>query len=267
MPVNLTTVQVDVTKAIDDFEESYHHQFFAVRALASPYLAAGQLDSGCVPPLAAELRRVLIEWGAGKRKAPHVKSLAAYTRALADRVTSAALRHLSTTPISSLDLIGNRRTLVGGDHSFATAAAFDEALFLVLDRFRVELFEGASNVTYPMKALLLLTGLMPAFDSQVRKGLSQGNFAGMNRTRYLIPQDPNGPHGKRISRLPFLLGSCWIKHINILSSAIAASRYPQLMTEPGRVFDVLFFMQAASTPLVSYQASPGTTSSGWYELV
>jgi putative transposase len=44
MPVNLTPVQRQITKAIDDFEQSYHQHFFAVRALASPYLAAGPLE-------------------------------------------------------------------------------------------------------------------------------------------------------------------------------------------------------------------------------
>lgn len=133
--------------------------------------------------------------------------------------------------------------------------------------YLVDSESSCSTVTYPMKALLLLTGLMPAFDGQVQKGSSHGNFAGMNRTRYLMPQDPNGPHGKKISRLPFLLGNCWMRHINILRSAIAASRYPQLMTEPGCVFDVLFLMQASSAPIVSYQTSPGTIPSDWYDLV
>jgi hypothetical protein len=63
-----------------------------------------------------------------------------------------------------------------------------------------------------MKTILLITGLMPAFDSQVRRGLSRGGFAGMTSNQNRMTDTPSGATWEKISRLPFVLGQCWHAH-------------------------------------------------------
>jgi len=122
---------------------------------------------------------------------------------------------------------------------------------------------GNTNVTYPMKALLLITGFMPAFDGRVRTGLQRGWFLGMNRTQYLLPDNADHADAKRIARLAFLLGECWTTCAQQLQEGISKSSFPGLRQEPGRVFDVLLFMQAdQENPVLVNCDPPGQR---WYE--
>jgi hypothetical protein len=115
-----------------------------------------------------------------------------------------------------------------------------------------------------MKALLLITGFMPAFDSQVRMGLQRGGFAGVNKTQYLLPDDADHADGKKISRLPFLLGQCWTACAQQLQEGISASNSPELREEPGRAFDVLLYMQADEASPILVTCDP--PSRQWYAL-
>jgi hypothetical protein len=95
-----------------------------------------------------------------------------------------------------------------------------------------------------MKTLLLITGLMPAFDNQVRKGLENAGFKGVKKTQYLLPENgSSNADVKKITRLPFILGNCWREYRSVLSKGIQQSRHPNLDREPGRLFDILFFTQ------------------------
>jgi hypothetical protein len=96
-----------------------------------------------------------------------------------------------------------------------------------------------------MKALLLITGLMPALDSQVRKGLRLAGKVGF-MGQQLLPQNTHQAGGRRICYLPFQLGQCWELNREILLEGVRKSRHPGLESAPGRVFDVLLFMQAQS---------------------
>jgi len=116
-----------------------------------------------------------------------------------------------------------------------------------------------------MKVLLLITGFMPALDSErVRTGLDRGDFSGMNRTQYLLPADAAHADGKKITRLPFLLGQCWTTYTQQLQDGISNSRFPDLKEEPGRVFDILLFTQANKDSPVLVACDPPDRN--WYKL-
>ncbi|KAF7599982.1 hypothetical protein BGI27_05180 [Candidatus Dactylopiibacterium carminicum] len=133
----------------------------------------------------------------------------------------------------------------------------------MLDQLSAGIFVGNTNVTYPMKTLMLLTGFMPAFDSQVRSGLDNAGFMGMNATQFLLPEDSAGANARKISRLPFYLGNCYTQYRELLKGAVARSPQPRLTRDPGRLFDVLFFMQGRkdSARLLSFEPE-----SRWYAL-
>jgi hypothetical protein len=124
----------------------------------------------------------------------------------------------------------------------------DADLFSALHALSSGLFRRNRRVTYPMKALLLITGFMPAFDTQVCTGMRRGGLHGMSSLT--IPSQVESATWKKISRLPFLLGKCHRAHGTRLRSEIQHSSRPELKTEVGRVFDVLFFMQARNSELI-----------------
>jgi hypothetical protein len=166
-------------------------------------------------------------------------------------------------PLFMVSVSHNQRSFVGIPTTQAALDAFDANLFAALHALADGLFAGNTNATYPMKAALLITGLMPAFDSQVRCGLQRAGFIGMNKTQFVLPGNANCADGKKIARLPFLLGECWHAYSPQINAGIATSRYTGLLDEPGRFFDVLLFMQGdtRNPVLVSYHG-PRT----WYEL-
>ncbi|MEK7748384.1 MAG: hypothetical protein AAB300_04855, partial [Nitrospirota bacterium] len=201
--------------------------------------------------LAPALRKVLENWGAGSRKAPELQSIDASKTTLADSTLHADLVALYRSPLSSTT-----------NHPMLHIA-FDFSLFRSLRSLSKGLFHGNTNATYPMKAVLLVIGLMPAFDSQVRCGLQRGGFIGMDKTQYLLPESALQADGKKIAGLPFLLGECWATYAKQFHAGITNSKQGELITEHGRVFDVLLFRQGnPSNPvIVKYQ---GTRN--WYDL-
>jgi hypothetical protein len=176
-----------------------------------------------------------------------------------------SLAALGGSGLSTLTVAQRRRLLNGRPAAQAELDAFDANLFFALRSPGDHLFFGNTNVTYPMKSILLLTGFMPALDSQVRKGLQRGGFIGMDRTRYLLPYDGNHADGRKIASLPFLLGECWAACSQQLQEGIAESSFPTLGQEPGRIFDVLLFMQSnPRLPVLVTYDPPGLR---WYELI
>jgi len=263
MPVQIIGSHTDIVDAINKFSWKYHSQFFRVRALAQSYLA-GPIGTSHVTALAKELREVLVSWGAGGRKAPDVQSPLHFEETLADQGVHATLQSLAATPLPAMGGAGGARSITASFTCPQTPREFDARLFRALSALADRLFVNNTNVTYPMKAVLLITGLMPAFDSQVKKGLGRGGFHGTDKTRYLLPRDETLADARKISRLPFLLGDCWRSFSSLLTSAIANSNFRQLVSHPGRTFDVLFFMQADQNRpvIVAYRPPPND----WYAL-
>lgn len=254
-----------ISEAIDSFPIGYHRGFFRVRAIGRQYLADPQPTPAAASSLARGLHRVLTEWGAGKRKAPRLRSIPEIEAALLEPAVHTALSTLAQTQLQSLsvDLL-HRRT----HHQPArsdTAPAIDSRMLATLRLLADRLLVGNTNVTYPMKTALLVTGLMPALDSQVRTGLGRGGFEGLTG-QFLLPSLADSTAGKKLTSLAFVLGKCWSAFRPQLAAGISSSRFPQLMDEPGRVFDVLLFMQAyANRPIILRYSGGDRTR--WFDLL
>jgi hypothetical protein len=262
VPAALEGTPAAIACAIDAFSATYHEDYFRVRALRRRHLAAAA-GSALAPNLVTELRSVLTNWGAGKRGAPELLTFVQILSAFRAPSLHGDLCVLQGAPLSALTVIGTQRCFVGKPPTPAALQAFDAGLFAALNALGQALFRENTNATYPMKAALLLTGLMPAFDAEVKNGLQRGGFSGMKKTRYLLPRRMDGADWKKISRLPFLLGECWNTHQETIAAGIAQSTRPALINDPGRFFDVLLFMQGHRGQPILLR---NTGTARWYEL-
>lgn len=263
MPVRVTGQAREIAKAIDNFPAAYHAGFSDVRAIGRRYVAAAAPADDVVAELAQALRGVLGRWGAGKREAPELRGAEEVANVLRHGETHASLASLGRISLSALNSLHGRRYLNGKLVAPEELATFESNLFGALHILGEHLFVRNTNATYPMKAVLLITGFMPAFDSQVRSGLQRGGFLGMDKTQYLLPTDATRADGKKIARLPFLLCECWAACTWQLHKGIENSKYRELLGEPGRVFDVLLFMQAnKKNPVLVTYDPPGQS---WYD--
>jgi len=262
LPLAITGNPAQVAAAIDGFPATYHADFFRVRPRGRAY-ATTPVSNAAAMALAQPLRDVLLSWGAGTRKAPMVRSLTEIESTLAAAPVHTALRALHDLPLSKISVSYNRRSFLAIPTTQAALDSFDTNLFVALHALAKGLFIANTNATYPLKAALLITGLMPAFDSRVRRGLQRGGFGGTNKTQFVLPGNANCPDGKKIASLLFLLGECWLAYSNQINAGISSSNYRELLDEPGRFFDVLLFMQGDSNNpvLVSYHGSQR-----WYAL-
>lgn len=253
---------VNITAAIDEFPPDYDNDFQRVRAISQMYLGEETPTVATTEELAHRLHGALRSWGAGTRKAPRVLEESYLSKALLVPQLHGQLQTLAAVSVSRLGLNGQHRTLTAPDNSLTIAG---------LDVIHVSLLQTVSNcflldntnVTYPMKAILLLTGFCPAFDSQVRSGLSAAGFIGMAATQFSMPRDLSTANGKKVTRLPFILGHCWAQCGAVLRDGIQNSKHAHLVDEPGRVFDVLLFMQGGyNRQLLHFEAGPAA----WYEI-
>jgi hypothetical protein len=245
MPLVIVASQVQLVAAINGFSASYHADYLHVRDMARLYINSPTQTTA--DPLANQLRAVLNRWGAGKRKAPNVREPLYIQESLLNPQLHALLARFARMPINILALVNNYSQRVVGDVNTAMVLGqFDTDLYTVLSMLSTNFFINNTNVTYPMKSLLLLTGFMPALDSQVRGGLGSAGFSGTKVTRFLMPVNINSTEAKKITRLPFFLADCYASNAPLLEAAAAASHYPWLASEPGRLFDVLLFMQGAA---------------------
>jgi hypothetical protein len=232
----------DIKSAINAFNAFYHADFAHVRKISSRYLAA-DVSIERAGELAEALYAALANWGACTRKAPILRPTQHIAAALSSKALHSRLVCLDRIGLDALDLdpAGGRNFI--RETPFSSLNQFDTELLSILEALAHALFINNTNVTYPMKALLLITGFMPAFDSQVRKGLQRAGISGFSGTQYLLPKNAYRAAGQRICHLPFSLGQCWRDNKALLTEAILQSNYPELSTEPGRIFDVILFMQ------------------------
>jgi hypothetical protein len=244
MPMNVVADHARIVAAINGFNDGYQNDYLLVRGLSKTYLETPTYVNST--HLALALSTALYRWGAGKRKAPSVQPLHTVQATLADPDVHALLVKFSALPIASLDLIGGVDRVVGGVNSIASRLSFDRDLNAALSQLSAGILVGNTNVTYPMKVLLLLTGFMPALDRQVRKGLGVAGFAGANVTRLLMPAGINTNESIMLTRLPFYMAECYRLNGALLRGAASASRYDWLANEPGRLFDILLFIKKGS---------------------
>lgn len=260
--VRLTPDVSQIAQTINAFSRGYHTDFFRVRAIGRQYLAHPQPKESTVADLTKALREVLRNWGAGGRAAPRLREPHDFQETLLDPTVHTRLVSLSHIQIPNLSITNTTRCL-NKDRTDTTLVSFDTTLLGTLHLLASRLFHGCTNVTYPMKVLLLITGLMPALDGNVRGGLHRGGFAGMSTTQFLLADTTQSANGKKLTRLPFLLGQCWSAFLPQFLTGIQHSQYPELVEEPGRVFDILLFMQARTeVPVLSYAGGNAL----WYDL-
>ncbi len=262
VPAVLDASPAAIAGAIDAFPAESHEDYFRVRAVRRRHLAAAA-GGALATNLATLLRAVLTSWGAGHRDAPELLTFVHILSALREPSLHGDLCALQGASLSALTVAGTERCFVGKTSTPAALHAFDSGLFATLHVLGTALYRDNTSATYPMQAALLLTGFMPAFDAPVRNGLQRGGFAGMKKTRYLLPKRMEGADWKKISRLPFLLGECWDTHQSSIAAGIAQSTRPALINDPGRFFDVLLCMQGdrGQPILLRNSGSPK-----WYEL-
>jgi hypothetical protein len=254
-----------IANVINAFPSNYHADYSLVRAAAKEYLrnADSPPSDIVIATLAEALSLVLTRWGAGKRKAPRLGKERTISALLHDVRLHFDLSKLGLAGLPALSLHTDGRKIMNGA-PISSPKHFDDLLLSTLTSLSNGLFVGNTNVTYPMKTILLITGLMPAFDSQVRAGLGRAGFAGVNKTQFLLPSTTDSSDAMKITRLPFVLGHCWSTFREIFGEGIRRSNYPELVDEPGRVFDVLFFMQEnASVKLLEFQ---GSGLERWYDI-
>lgn len=243
MPLIVVAPHSAIVTAINSFNPGYHHDYHSVKGLATPYLAAPTEANAAL--LAEALETVLINWGAGSRKAPSVRALPALIATLLNPTFHASLLGFTSGALATLTVVNNYDRMVGGSAAAAHCTEFDTRFLSVLSDISALFLIGNTNVTYPMKVLLLLTGFMPALDSQVRQGLSSAGFVGTSATQFLMPVGRDSLRARKLTRLPFYLGECFAANKALLTGAAADSHYPWLVHEPGRLFDILLFMQGS----------------------
>lgn len=266
MYFSITNNAAGLISAINDFNAEYHRDYSRVRAAAADYLSQAP-STDAARMLASGLLQALKSWGAGKRGAPDCVSVDVAANCLRDANLVQQLQALADAfAYMSLDR-GIRQFSAGAP--FSSVESFDASLLDSLNKLADGLLVGNTNVTYPMKALLLLTGLMPAYDSQVKGGLAAAGIAGINKTRYVLPRvrEVTHPDALKICVMPFYLADCVARSSALLEDAVAGSRYPELSGQYGRLFDILLFMQAgatADTALIRFSAP--TSGQRWYEV-
>ena len=232
----------EVVAAIDDFRGSYHADYARARDIAKSYLSEPP-SLASAAALSEVMYQVLGNWGAGSRKAPIRRSPADTGLRLLNPGLHNRLNKLAGDASSGLRLGPQGARVLTPTSLFNDLKSFDHDLLHTLAELAEAFFENNTNVTYPTKTLLLITGLAPAWDSQVRKGLRRSGMKGVSGTQFLLPADSSRALGQRVCRLPFSVASCWNHNQHLLQEAISQSNHPALCSEPGRVFDILFFMQ------------------------
>lgn len=251
-----------LAQAINAFNPRYHADYLVVRVAARGYLEKA-LTPATALALAGPLLAALHSWDAGKRRAPRCRSLANVAHALCDPLLHSSLQYLSLS-FGYLDIVDGRRVLRPGG-PFPTVIAFDRGVIAALNTLADVLLAANTNVTYPMTALLLVTGLAPAFDRQVRRGLGIAGLTGMTNNQFLLPRgDDSG--ALKICTLPFYIAHCVAHARRELDAGIALSRYPVLEGEYGRIFDVLLFEQRRRTPHTTLLRFCTEASRRWYNI-
>ncbi|WP_141687622.1 hypothetical protein [Pseudomonas sp. 25 E 4] len=239
--LRLVGTALDITLALNQFRQSYHQDFAKVQQVARRYLNSppGRANAAL---LAQALSRALRNWGACRRRSPTLLPVSQIESALKEKQLHGRLLKLSQQSLSAFSLDQQENRLLKCTSSFNDTGAFDREILGILNTLADALFLNNTSVTYPMKALLLITGLMPALDSQVRGGLTLAGKAGFTGQQ-LLPKNAQQAAGRRICELPFYLGDCWSSNSEVFMNGILGSNHQGLLDIPGRVFDILLFMQ------------------------
>lgn len=219
-----------IAEAIALFPPRYHADFATTRALARKWMAGAATPA----ELAVKLDAALVSWGAGRRKAPALKH---QTRdVLSDPTVKAALVEFENLALRDL-------------HS-VEQAWYDgrpELLLGALEKLNA-LFEQNNSVTYPTKALLLLTGNYVGLDSNVRTAIAAAGIPGFRETQFPMPSELTDRNSARLTLVLGLTGA-WIReHEGAISAALSTSSTGRKLAEldsPARVLDICLFVHGS----------------------
>jgi len=251
--------------AINGFNRKYHAGYFSTRLWADAYTSALTPNVSNTNILSIQLDLVLREWGAGTRNSPHLKSVNDIQQYLLRPSTHQIIKKIAAYSLKDFNITAAHCEING---SHAHAQVFYQDIYDALHSVKNGIFSPNPRIpnikaTYPMKALLLLTGIFPAYDSQVRQGMTDGGFSGLAGVIDMPAHIGDICH-KKISRIPFYVGSCFNANAALLNSAIGSSNFPQLRGDIGRLFDVLFFEQTAINLLLAL--APPTYHPNWHAI-
>ena len=239
-----------ITRAFADFRPQYVQGYLDVHGAATRLLllpADSPIDDveQSTRNMAMVLIRVLKEWGAGKRSAPRLRPEAEIVKLFTDPRLREMLRDLSKlrTGLPSVD--DGKRVVGTSPHS---PDQLDAIVIAVLNQLACGLFERCTNLTYPSKAVLLLTGYMVAVDSEVRSGAQFAGFTGMGSVLPVADtRHPGLSTAKKITAMPYLLGQAWPRIGDQIKDALVVTGRKdllELLDHPARIFDILLFMQS-----------------------
>lgn len=230
-----------ITNCINNFKPDYHVFYFYCRNCVTSFLDDPNENNARI--LAAALYHTLIKYGAGRRQAPEPASIEHIEGFLLENNETfpQLLQNLSTT-FPFLRIIDGQQRILDGCPGFATVQELYQSLLELFHISRGTFVEENNSITYPTKCILLLTGLMPAYDTQVRGGLIAIHHG------FGIPQglpNENAPWNNVataiLDRL-FQLADC-LSHSPHVLEAVQQSHFPQL-AEPihhGRILDIMLF--------------------------
>lgn len=235
---------------IQSFNRGYHADFRDVRRLARKWLESDDAPSPQeTKNLAIALSRALCNWGAGKRKAPIVSDEDVVAATLLNlRPALAAWSQLDLARLSiGTDRRSERGHLVEGKYRPDLMEQIEDALFTLMVGLN-DLFEANNSVTYPTKALLLLTGQYVGLDSNVRRALAQQGEPGFSETQFPMPVERRDRSAKRLYRVLWLMGNWLNEHAESWQGAVRKEPTWHGLHElasAGRVVDIVWFQQGS----------------------
>lgn len=221
-----------VAAEIDRFSDEYHEGFLKVRGKSIQYIF-GEMADHEINDFSEEITAVLKEWGACRRGAPCTVDCDEMTGALC----STELRQMLRQYVDNGWVI----YVQGSDDEILKNNA---QMLSLLTRFQNEFLIANTNITYPTKLLLLLTGLSVGIDSQVREGLAKCGVEGFKSTRYLLPTNVLDKGAAKLFSLHVLLAKCWYDNAVVLQEGVRRSKHRYLLSylnAPARVMDILLF--------------------------
>lgn len=219
-----------IAHAIQVFPATYHADFATTRAAALAWRRGETSNS----QLATRLDRALLSWGAGRRMAPKLGG--------------------QTNEVLNLESVGTvleefeRRALRGV--TSVEEAWYDDRPELLVSAVQQlnALFKQNDSVTYPTKALLLLTGHYIGLDSNVRAAIAAAGIPGFRETRFPMPVKLEDRSAQRMTLVLGLAGAWLAEHESVISEALSRSPTGQKLAElsaPARVLDICLFVHGS----------------------
>lgn len=256
LEIHGSEIPAEIASAIKGFESEYHADFKSVRDEMKNHLKT--MDDNSSNSLSLALRSSLLSWGAGRRGAPKVVNSFKLKEIVDSKNFQEAIFPFYYFINGGIKFEVNDEGQCLIDGSTTRLNEFANSFYNALNFVNNKILVGNTNVTYPMKALLLLTGAPLAFDSYVRDGLTQSGIVGFAATQYSFPSRLSDSGFKKILGMFFLVYDCWNCYEKVIKDGIektSSDYFEENQITPSRVFDILFFMK--SPVLKSFNCGQG----------